>query len=95
MSEYLVGPETFETWDKLRRVEATSASEAMKIYRTTEYPICEDYREHIADKCVNDGFAEMFWLSTEDEHEHYCQTGNLKVSEEVFKQRVRHAENAT
>lgn len=81
MTEYLVGPETFETWDKLRRVEATSANEAMKIYRITEYPICEDYREHIADKCINMSFAERFWLSEEDNH--------VEVTTEVFKQRVR------
>jgi hypothetical protein len=54
------------------------------------YGIKEDiFLEHVYDRSINFSFAEHFWLVTDNENEHFENTGEVLIDKDIFNQRVR------
>lgn len=55
-----------------------------------EYVITDEtFLEYVADRAINAGFAEQFWLQTDEEQARFAENGGLLVSNDVFRERVQ------
>jgi hypothetical protein len=91
MQKFIVSMLNSEDGTDFRIVEAKSKEAALAIYRFFVFPKNEDFLWYLAEKSVNTGFVERFWMETAEEMTAFHSRGAVVVSYELFAQRVSNA----
>lgn len=87
---YLVGSSEAEFGElEFSVVEAADEKTAIAMFIQDAASHNEFFLENVYARSVNMSFGEHFWISTKKETEQFMQDGEIIVTEEEFKQRVR------
>jgi hypothetical protein len=70
-------------------VEAPTPWDAYQIAAKNLYKSDEFFIEDFKDRCVNMSFAERFFMQTDEEVNHFGNTGEVLIDDTEFKKRVR------